>query len=146
MVPISGSAYTYAYATLGELVAWIIGWDLIIEYAVGNIAVAISWSATSRSCCKRVGSASTCRLARIDYVTAAARPGDRARPLAGAASMPALRRWRTAEACRRLDDGAAHRRLRLIVFNLPAFLDRRAGHRAGSRHPRERVANTAMVV
>jgi APA family basic amino acid/polyamine antiporter len=43
-VPISGSAYTYAYATLGELMAWIIGWDLIIEYAVGNIAVAISWS------------------------------------------------------------------------------------------------------
>jgi basic amino acid/polyamine antiporter, APA family len=44
MVPVSGSAYTYAYATLGELVAWIIGWDLIIEYAVGNVAVAISWS------------------------------------------------------------------------------------------------------
>jgi APA family basic amino acid/polyamine antiporter len=44
MVPISGSAYTYSYATLGELVAWIIGWDLIIEYAVGNIAVAISWA------------------------------------------------------------------------------------------------------
>jgi APA family basic amino acid/polyamine antiporter len=43
MVPISGSAYTYAYATLGELTAWIIGWDLIIEYAVGNVAVAISW-------------------------------------------------------------------------------------------------------
>ena len=44
MVPISGSAYTYSYATLGELIAWIIGWDLIIEYAVGNIAVAISWA------------------------------------------------------------------------------------------------------
>jgi basic amino acid/polyamine antiporter, APA family len=44
MVPISGSAYTYSYATLGELAAWIIGWDLIIEYAVGNIAVAISWA------------------------------------------------------------------------------------------------------
>lgn len=44
MVPISGSAYTYAYATFGELVAWIIGWDLLIEYAVGNVAVAISWS------------------------------------------------------------------------------------------------------
>jgi basic amino acid/polyamine antiporter, APA family len=43
MVPISGSAYTYSYATLGEFVAWIIGWDLIIEYAVGNVAVAISW-------------------------------------------------------------------------------------------------------
>lgn len=44
MIPQAGSAYTYAYATLGELVAWIIGWDLIIEYAVGNIAVAVSWS------------------------------------------------------------------------------------------------------
>jgi amino acid transporter len=43
-VPISGSAYTYAYATFGELVAWIIGWDLLVEYAIGNIAVAISWS------------------------------------------------------------------------------------------------------
>ncbi|MEW6303239.1 MAG: amino acid permease [Verrucomicrobiota bacterium] len=45
MVPVSGSAYTYAYATLGELIAWLIGWDLIIEYAIGNVAVAISWSA-----------------------------------------------------------------------------------------------------
>ena len=44
MVPISGSAYTYSYTTLGELVAWIIGRDLIIEYAVGDVAVAISWS------------------------------------------------------------------------------------------------------
>ena len=44
MIPISGSAYTYSYATLGELVAWIIGWDLILEYAVGAIAVAIGWS------------------------------------------------------------------------------------------------------
>ncbi|MFH1004535.1 MAG: amino acid permease [Bacteroidota bacterium] len=43
-IPISGSAYTYTYASFGELVAWIIGWDLIMEYAVGNIAVAISWS------------------------------------------------------------------------------------------------------
>lgn len=43
-LPLSGSAYTYAYASLGELVAWIIGWDLLMEYSVGNIAVAISWS------------------------------------------------------------------------------------------------------
>src|SRR5499427_6350151 len=44
MVPVSGSAYTYAYATLGELVAWIIGWDLMLEYAIGNVGVAISWA------------------------------------------------------------------------------------------------------
>jgi APA family basic amino acid/polyamine antiporter len=44
MIPQAGSAYAYAYATLGELVAWIIGWDLILEYAVGNVAVAIAWS------------------------------------------------------------------------------------------------------
>jgi amino acid transporter len=44
MIPISGSAYTYAYASFGELVAWIIGWDLVLEYAIGNIAIAISWS------------------------------------------------------------------------------------------------------
>ena len=43
MIPQAGSAYAYAYATLGELVAWTIGWDLILEYAVGNVAVAISW-------------------------------------------------------------------------------------------------------
>src|SRR5438132_604396 len=41
MIPVSGSAYTYSYATLGEIVAWIIGWDLILEYAVGNMAVAV---------------------------------------------------------------------------------------------------------
>jgi APA family basic amino acid/polyamine antiporter len=44
MIPIAGSAYTYAYATLGELVAWMIGWDLILEYAVGAMTVAIGWS------------------------------------------------------------------------------------------------------
>jgi basic amino acid/polyamine antiporter, APA family len=48
LVPVAGSAYTYSYATLGEFVAWIIGWDLILEYAVGNIAVAISWAAYFR--------------------------------------------------------------------------------------------------
>src|SRR4029079_5758554 len=42
-IPVSGSAYTYAYATLGELIAWIIGWDLILEYGVSVAAVAVGW-------------------------------------------------------------------------------------------------------
>ena len=49
MIPVSGSAYTYSYATLGEIIAWIIGWDLILEYAVGNMAVAVGWSGYFRS-------------------------------------------------------------------------------------------------
>ena len=49
MIPIAGSAYTYAYATLGEIVAWIIGWDLILEYAVSNMAVAVGFSAYADS-------------------------------------------------------------------------------------------------
>ncbi len=49
MIPIAGSAYTYTYATLGELIAWIIGWDLILEYAVSNMAVAVGFSAYMNS-------------------------------------------------------------------------------------------------
>ena len=59
MIPQAGSAYAYSYATLGELVAWIIGWDLILEYAVGNIAVAIAWSGYFTRCSP--ASASRCR-------------------------------------------------------------------------------------
>src|SRR5215211_3536315 len=55
MIPQAGSAYAYSYATLGELVAWIIGWDLILEYAVGNIAVAIAWSGYFNSLLTGVG-------------------------------------------------------------------------------------------
>jgi len=44
MIPVAGSAYTYAYATMGELIAWIIGWDLVLEYAVGAATVSIGWS------------------------------------------------------------------------------------------------------
>jgi len=73
MVPISGSAYTYAYATLGELVAWIIGWDLILEYAVGNTAVAISWGNYFRTLLKGLGFDFPAWLA-TDYRTALADP------------------------------------------------------------------------
>jgi basic amino acid/polyamine antiporter, APA family len=55
MVPIAGSAYTYAYASIGEFVAWIIGWDLIIEYAVGNIGVAIGWAGYFRELINHFG-------------------------------------------------------------------------------------------
>src|SRR5205085_9970742 len=55
MVPIAGSAYTYAYASIGEFVAWIIGWDLIIEYAVGNIGVAIGWAGYFRELLNHFG-------------------------------------------------------------------------------------------
>ena len=54
MIPIAGSAYTYAYAILGEIFAWIIGWDLILEYAVSNMAVAVGFSAYIRTCAKPV--------------------------------------------------------------------------------------------
>ena len=55
MIPQAGSAYAYSYATLGELVAWIIGWDLMLEYAVGNVAVAISWGDYFTSLMRNVG-------------------------------------------------------------------------------------------
>lgn len=55
MIPVSGSAYTYAYATLGELFAWIIGWDLLLEYAVGASAVASGWSAYMQTILKGLG-------------------------------------------------------------------------------------------
>jgi len=76
MVPVAGSAYTYSYATLGELIAWIIGWDLIIEYAIGNVAVAISWANYFNEFIKRIHFAGY-RLQElpawlaIDYPTAA---------------------------------------------------------------------------
>jgi len=74
MVPISGSAYTYSYATMGELVAWIIGWDLIIEYAVGNVAVAISWSNYFKTFISGFGLSVPDWLS-TDYRTASKMPG-----------------------------------------------------------------------
>jgi APA family basic amino acid/polyamine antiporter len=74
MVPISGSAYTYSYATMGELVAWIIGWDLIIEYAVGNVAVAISWANYFRTLMQGLG-INIPQWLSTDYRTAAKIPG-----------------------------------------------------------------------
>jgi APA family basic amino acid/polyamine antiporter len=55
MVPVAGSAYTYAYATLGELFAWIIGWDLVLEYAVGSATVATGWSGYFQNVLQKIG-------------------------------------------------------------------------------------------
>ncbi len=74
MVPVAGSAYTYAYATLGELVAWIIGWDLLLEYAIGNTAVAISWGNYTIALLEGLGIHIPAWLT-MDYRSAAKIPG-----------------------------------------------------------------------
>ena len=74
MVPAAGSAYTYAYATLGELAAWIIGWDLLLEYAIGNTAVAISWAGYADALLRGLG-VELPRWLVTDYRSAASAPG-----------------------------------------------------------------------
>ncbi|HLP95021.1 MAG TPA: amino acid permease [Saprospiraceae bacterium] len=69
MLPVSGSAYTYSYVAFGELIAWIIGWALVMEYAVGNITVAVSWSSYFTSLCDSAGWHIP-EWATIDYVSA----------------------------------------------------------------------------
>jgi APA family basic amino acid/polyamine antiporter len=67
-VPVAGSAYTYAYATMGELIAWIIGWDLILEYALGATTVAIGWSGYVGSLLRDLGAALPDSLATAPFV------------------------------------------------------------------------------
>jgi len=69
MLPVSGSAYTYSYVAFGELIAWIIGWALIMEYAVGNITVAVSWSGYFTGLCESAGWHISA-WATVDYVSA----------------------------------------------------------------------------
>ncbi len=71
MIPVSGSAYTYSYVAFGELLAWIIGWALVMEYAVGNITVAVSWSGYFTGLCDSAGWHIPA-WATIDYVSAQA--------------------------------------------------------------------------
>src|SRR5437868_899412 len=88
MVPVAGSAYTYAYATLGELFAWIIGWDLVLEYAVGAATVANGWSGYFQSVIAKLGVQLPAALAGppIIYDTAA---GEFVRT-AGVINLPAV--------------------------------------------------------
>ena len=119
MVPISGSAYTYSYATLGELVGWIIGWDLIIEYAVGNIAVAISWSGYFQELLRGLGVAFPNWLG-IDYRSAAQFSRQVAEATASGVD-PSTLGAAAVRAAQALAD--APRLFGIpIVFNLPALL------------------------
>ena len=119
MVPVSGSAYTYAYATLGELIGWIIGWDLIIEYAVGNVAVAISWSGYFQELLRNVGLSFPDWLA-VDYRSAAQAAAQVAETQAKGGSVEALG-GAILQAANALAT-APHLLGIPLVFNLPAFL------------------------
>ncbi|MCC6370817.1 MAG: amino acid permease [Bacteroidia bacterium] len=70
LIPVSGSAYTYSYVAFGELFAWIIGWALIMEYAIGNVTVAISWSDYFTSLVENVSDYKVVEWLRLDYFTA----------------------------------------------------------------------------
>ncbi len=119
MVPVSGSAYTYSYATMGELVGWIIGWDLIIEYAVGNVAVAISWSGYFQELLRGFGLAVPGWLG-TDYRTALQAAGQVAEARA-AGIDPATLGLAVERGAQALAE--APRVLGMpLVFNLPAFL------------------------
>jgi APA family basic amino acid/polyamine antiporter len=109
MVPISGSAYTYAYASIGEFVAWIIGWDLIIEYAVGNIGVAIGWSGHFRELIRHFGLDLPAWLA-TDYRSA----HDAFRALSGGSTDPLMQYLGSAWT------GAPHIFGIPMIVNLPA--------------------------
>ena len=102
MIPIAGSAYTYTYATMGELIAWIIGWDLILEYAVSNMAVSVGFSAHM---------VASVRLVRLSPEPALDHAGISARRTHRSAGQHALRSrlaFRLQLACVRHRDAAHH--------------------------------------
>jgi APA family basic amino acid/polyamine antiporter len=141
MVPIAGSAYTYSYATLGELVAWIIGWDLIIEYAIGNVAVAISWSGYFQELLRGFGVTWPVWLG-TDYRTAYRALAEYQAANGNIADLgPAV--IRNADAVM----NAPHIAGIPILFNLPAFLSVMGITWVLVRGVRESAGfNTAMVV
>ena len=141
MVPVAGSAYTYSYATLGELVAWIIGWDLIIEYAIGNVAVAISWSGYFQELLRGFGLTWPVWLG-IDYRTAY-RALAEYQAAGGATADLAPNVIRNAQAVLTAPRiGSVP-----ILFNLPAFLSVMGITWVLVRGVRESAGfNTAMVV
>jgi len=87
MIPLAGSAYTYSYMTMGELVAWVIGWDLVLEYAVGAATVAVSWSSYVGSLLRQFGIPLPARLTASPFETVTLADGSHA---AGIANLPAV--------------------------------------------------------
>lgn len=115
-VPIAGSAYTYAYVSFGEIIAWIIGWALILEYAIGNIVVAISWSQYFNNLLVKIG-INLPAWATIDHATAASAYSQAQDVLVSGGKLNeslqfAYNAWNNAPVI-----GGAH-----IFFNIPAFI------------------------
>ncbi len=119
MIPQAGSAYTYAYATLGEFLAWIIGWDLIIEYAVGNVAVAVSWSGYFQELLRGFGIAIPEWLA-TDYLTAS-HGASQVRDAIASGADPTALPAHVQQAAHAIET-APHLFGLPIIFNLPAFM------------------------
>lgn len=119
-VPVAGSAYTYSYVTFGELIAWIIGWALILEYAIGNIVVAISWSGYFNNLLVNVFNIHLPDWMLVDPTTAQSAFQEASKALTAGVSDPeklksyqfAIEAWNNAPRM-----GDFH-----IFFNLPAFI------------------------
>jgi basic amino acid/polyamine antiporter, APA family len=87
MIPVAGSAYTYAYATMGEMIAWIVGWDLVLEYAVSAAAVAASWTQYALSLLRDIGVDFPARLALAPFETLQLADGGE---VSGLVNLPAV--------------------------------------------------------
>ncbi|MBD0276842.1 MAG: amino acid permease, partial [Flavisolibacter sp.] len=114
-VPVSGSAYTYSYVAFGEIFAWIIGWDLLMEYAIGNIAVAISWSDYFTGLLEKINIHIPAWLT-MDYATAKAGFAEAGSTTAGTALDPAVAERAAAFT------NAPHFLGIPLIFDLPALL------------------------
>src|SRR5437773_8313025 len=87
MIPVAGSAYTYAYATLGEFIAWVIGWDLILEYALGAATVAVGWSGNFVTLVRQLGLTFPAAISAAPGTLVAVAGGD---PVTAVFNLPAV--------------------------------------------------------